>query len=190
MEIITLRDYAEQNKISYEAVRKQVARYQNDLEGHLIRKGRQQFLDETAVSFLDEKRKSNPVVLVQRDKDEQIEELERQVKQLLVKTAAQADKISELAEWKSDHALLIATADQNRLALEAAKEAHEKLQAAYDDAKVEIEVKQQEIEKIRQEAADAIQEQEKAFQDERAEYEKKIYELEHRSFWKRLFGGT
>ena len=38
---------AKQNNISYEAVRKQVARYKDELKGHLIKEGRQQFLDES-----------------------------------------------------------------------------------------------------------------------------------------------
>lgn len=79
MNVVTLRDYAKQNNISYEAVRKQVVRYKDELEGHLIRDGRQQFLDEDAVAFLDAKRLKNPVAIIQMDKDETIEELKAQL---------------------------------------------------------------------------------------------------------------
>lgn len=56
MHVISLRDYAAQKGITYEAVRQQVVRYKDELEGHIIKDGRQQFLDEEAVSFLDAKR--------------------------------------------------------------------------------------------------------------------------------------
>ena len=122
MTVISLKDYAAQKNISYEAVRQQVVRYKDELEGHIIRDGRQQFLDEEAVLFLDAKRQKNPVAIIQQSKDEQIEELDNQVKQLLIKTAAQADRISELAQWKAENALAIAAAEQTRLLLTAAEE--------------------------------------------------------------------
>lgn len=136
--VISFKDYAAQKNISYEAVRQQVVRYKEELAGHVIRDGRQQFLDEEAVAFLDAKRQKNPVAIIQMDKDEQIEELEDQVKQLLVKTAAQADRISELAQWKADNAMLLAGAEQNRLALEAAKKETQILEGFIKDAKAEI----------------------------------------------------
>lgn len=109
MNVVTLRDYAKQNNISYEAVRKQVVRYKKDLEGHLIKDGRQQFLDEEAVAFLDAKRQKNPVAIIQMDKDETIEGLESENKMLLQKLA-----------WVQDE-LLKAKDENNNLKLENAK---------------------------------------------------------------------
>lgn len=104
MKVITLRDYAKQSNISYEAVRKQVVRYQDELAGHLIRDGRQQFLDEEAVAFLDARRQKNPVAIIQMDKNEQIEQLESENKQLLLKLAAVQDAL--LTEKEKTAALL------------------------------------------------------------------------------------
>ena len=73
MKTVSLKDYAEQKRVSYEAVRQQVIRYKKELGNHIIRDGRQQFLDEEAVAFLDEKRQKNPVTVIQQDKNEQIE---------------------------------------------------------------------------------------------------------------------
>lgn len=129
MDVITLRDYAKQNNISYEAVRKQVVRYADELGTHIIKDGRQQFLDEEAVAFLDSKRQKNPVAIIQMDKDEQIELLREEKEQLLLKIAAQADKIAELSEWKSDNAVAIAEANQQRLLLAEGKEKIEALAA-------------------------------------------------------------
>ena len=138
MKTVSLKDYAEQKRVSYEAVRQQVIRYKKELGNHIIRDGRQQFLDEEAVAFLDEKRQKNPVTVIQQDKNGQIEALEEQVKQLLMKTAAQADRIAELSEWKAEKAVAIASAEQQKLLLQeaenAAREAEDKLRQAEERA--------------------------------------------------------
>lgn len=192
MNVISLKDYAAQNNISYEAIRQQVVRYKDELAGHLIRDGRQQFLDEEAVAFLDSKRQKNPVAIIQQNKDEQIEALEEQVKQLLVKTAAQADRISELAEWKADSALLLAGAEQSRLALEASEKEMRIMEGFVRDAKENIEIKTQEAIEARQEAREARQEASEARREaedlrERLEAaEARVRALKERSWWQRL----
>lgn len=187
MNVISLKDYAVQKNISYEAVRQQVVRYKDELGSHVIRDGRQQFLDEEAVAFLDAKRQKNPVAIIQQNKDERIEELEDQVKQLLIKTASQANRISELAEWKADHALLIAGAEQSRLALEAVQEEKAALQRDYAQA-AEV------LEKMREEAAQRLQEAEAAEQREleaqkRAEQaETELAAYKALPWYKKIFG--
>ena len=123
MGLISLKDYAAMHNISYEAVRQQVVRYADDLQGHIVKNGRQQLLDDVAVAFLDEKRQKNPVSIIQMDKDQEIEDLHRENENLLRKIAVQADKIAELAQWKADQAVLIAEATHKQLLLdEKAKE--------------------------------------------------------------------
>lgn len=133
MKLISLKEYAEQKGISYEAVRQQVARYRDELGDHVVVDGRQMFLDEEAVAFLDERRQKNPVVMIQESKDEAIEALRADREQLLIKVAAQADRISELAEWKADHALAIAAAEHHELLLKAAEDEKAKLQSQIDE---------------------------------------------------------
>ena len=133
MNVITLRDYAKQNNVSYEAVRKQVVRYAAELGDHIIKDGRQQFLDEEAVAFLDGKRQKNPVAIIQMDKDETIDALRREKEDLLQKIAIQADKISELSAWKADNVLAIAEANQRQLLLEEKTEQIEVLEAQNRD---------------------------------------------------------
>ena len=105
MNVITLRDYAKQNNISYEAVRKQVVRYQDELAGHLIRDGRQQFLDDEAVAFLDARRQKNPVAIIQIEKDEKIDELTRRVRELEdeVHEFKMQQRIVALARYDADN---------------------------------------------------------------------------------------
>lgn len=138
MNVITLRDYAKQSNISYEAVRKQVVRYQDELAGHLIRDGRQQFLDEEAVAFLDARRQKNPVAIIQVEKDEKIDQLEKENKQLLLKLAAVQDALltekekaaALMDEKKGEIALLEA---DNEAARAKVAEAEENAQKAREE---------------------------------------------------------
>lgn len=96
MNVISLKDYAKQNNISYEAVRQQVVRYKNDLAEHIIRDGRQQFLDDEAVAFLDSKRQKNPVAIIQIEKDERIEALQKELdaaKNMIIGLQEERDKL-------------------------------------------------------------------------------------------------
>lgn len=85
--MISLKDYAKNKNVSYEAVRKQVNRYKTELEGHIHKVNRTQYLDDEAVAFLDSKRTENPVILLQMDKDDEIQRLSDENKALLVQIA-------------------------------------------------------------------------------------------------------
>lgn len=91
--MVSMREYAAQKGVSYEAVRKQVNRYKKELEGHITKVSRTQYLDDEAVAFLDEKRQENPVILLQADKDEEIQRLHDENKALLLKVAELQDAL-------------------------------------------------------------------------------------------------
>lgn len=91
--MVSMRDYAAQKGVSYEAVRKQVNRYKKELEGHITKVSRTQYLDDEAVAFLDGKRQENPVILLQVDKDEEIQRLHDENKALLLKVAELQDAL-------------------------------------------------------------------------------------------------
>ncbi len=94
MKMQTIKDFAKNNGVSYEAVRKQVKRYEkNELKGHIIRKVRTQYLDDYAVDFLTAKRKENPVIIVNSDKDEEIKNLQAENKRLLIQIAELQDQL-------------------------------------------------------------------------------------------------
>ena len=176
--MLSIKDYAKQNNITYEAVRQQIKRYREQLDDHIIQDGRTQFLDDIAVAFLDEKRQKNPVVVYQQGKDEQIEELQQEVTRLLRKQEALRDQIDELKEYKM-------LAEKERLALEDARTAQERRQqelllreAAMDEEvktavqeateaqKTELdELRVKEIEKVRSEAQKAAEVQIKKVED-------------------------
>lgn len=183
MNVISLKDYAAQNNISYEAVRQQVVRYKEDLEAHIIRDGRQQFLDEEAVAFLDNKRQKNPVAIIQQSKDDAIEELRGERDQLLLKIAAQADRISELAQWKADNAVAIAAAGQTQLLLDTTR-------AELDQVKLDNAAKDAEMEQARQEAAAQAEDLRRQLDQERAEreaVEEQLRAMKGRGLFARIF---
>ena len=82
MELITIKQYAESQNVTYEAVRKQIVRYADDLKDHIARKGRTQYLDTWAVEFLTKRRRENPVILLSQDKDEAIETMKQEIESL------------------------------------------------------------------------------------------------------------
>ena len=86
-DMITLREYAKRNNVSYEAVRKQVVRYKLELDGHISKIKKTQYLDDDAVKFLDSKRQENPIIIQEADRSERIEQLEAENKILLLKVA-------------------------------------------------------------------------------------------------------
>lgn len=82
LEVQSIKQFAENQNVSYEAIRKQIVRYSKELNGHIIRKNRTQFLDEWAVDFLKKKRRENPVILMNTDVSEENERLREQIETL------------------------------------------------------------------------------------------------------------
>lgn len=87
MNVITIRDYARQHGVSYEAVRKQVVQYRKELNDHIIMQGRKQYLDDEAVRILDDHRKKSAVSVVVEDRSVRIQELEEENKHLMAEIA-------------------------------------------------------------------------------------------------------
>lgn len=196
--MISLKDYAKQNHVSYEAIRKQVVRYKDQLDDHIIQDGRTQYLDDIAVAFLDEKRQKNPVVVYQQGKDEVIESMRLELEGAYKKIAAQAVMITELQQFKIETM-------ENRQLLEDTRTAQERreheLQLREDGFAQELEAArteateaaQVEAEKEKEILQGFIRDSEKARAEDAEEYaqklaekDKKIQELENRSRWQRF----
>ena len=134
---ITVKDYAKQRGITIQAVHQSMKskRKQELLNGHVFVQDGVKWLDEEAVAILDKDRSRSAVVIEREDNSQKIQQLEEQVKQLLVKVASQADTIAELSNWKAEHSLAIATAEATKQLLEMkVTEAEEK----YSQLVVEI----------------------------------------------------
>ena len=94
--MITVKDYAAQNNVSFQAVYAQINRHSKVLGEHIIRQGRTMYLDDEAVRFLDARRDptkkttKRTVVIDHDEKDEKrIEELEAQLVEQKQKAAMQ-----------------------------------------------------------------------------------------------------
>lgn len=79
MDYTSLKEFAEQHNISYEAARKSFTRYAKDLEGHTVMKDRTRMLDEYAVKYLEEKRRSSPIITIVEGSREDVKRLEEEV---------------------------------------------------------------------------------------------------------------
>ena len=133
--MISIKDYAAQKNVSYEAARKQIKRYETQLDGHLERVGRTLYLDDDAVAFLDDKRKKNPVVVVKEDTDRVVQGLYSENKQLLIKiTALQDELLEEKSKVQELQGLLLAEREQVK-----------QLQAQMLDAAAKDDVVQEEV---------------------------------------------
>lgn len=172
MALISLKDYAAMNNVTYEAVRQQVVRYADELGNHIVKYGRQQFLDDEAIKFLDGKRQKNPVTIIQASKDEEIERLKIENENLQKVITSQANKMAEISEWKAEKALLIARAEQQTLFLE--EKTKFAVAAAVQEAKIEAENEKQEaIRKAEDELKKKLQEE---FNNQKSSMEQKHQE--------------
>ena len=98
MELVTIKQFADSQGITYEAVRRQVARYSEELSDHIIRQNRTQYLDEKAVEFLKERRRESPIVLQTIDQGEEIGRLQDQVESLKAQLVTAQNKLLEAQE--------------------------------------------------------------------------------------------
>lgn len=89
----TLKEYANENHITYEAVRQQVKRYEKELINHIKKIKRTKYLDEFAIEFLDKKRVDNPVIIMEYSKDDEIKRLVGENKALLLKVASLQEQL-------------------------------------------------------------------------------------------------
>jgi len=79
--MLTIAEYAKSRSVSYEAVRKQINRYSIELDGHISRQGRTQYLDSEAEAFLDSRRQKDPVFVLD-DRDRVLQEKEQRIAEL------------------------------------------------------------------------------------------------------------
>lgn len=120
--MLTLQQYAEKHKISYEAVRKQTKRYRCELEDHISIQNRKQYLDEYAERFLDEKREQNPIIIMEQAKDTALDDAKREVEHLkltLFELQTQlANSQNRVIELQQDKLTLIEEHGKHQMLLE------------------------------------------------------------------------
>lgn len=95
---ISMKEYAAQCGISYEAVRKKVKQYAADLAGHVIVQNKTTYLDEDAIAILEQHRMKAQVTVVPRDQIEEIDQLTQENEDLKKEKDALKDTVMKLQQ--------------------------------------------------------------------------------------------
>lgn len=205
--MITIKDYAKQKGVSYEAIRKQIKRYDAELEGHLIKQNRFLMLDDEAVQFLDGKRSENPVIVYEQNKDEELEQLRQENKMLLIQMNTVQDQLGKvqqkliaemsttklLTQEKVQYLEYKAQSEQKELQLQDLAKARDAAQARADQQEAVLRLKEQQIGALtaaKETAAANLQEARARIEEAEARAqaaEEETERLKKRSFWDRLF---
>lgn len=205
--MITIKDYAKQKGVSYEAIRKQIKRYDAELEGHLIKQNRFLMLDDEAVQFLDGKRSENPVIVYEQNKDEELEQLRQENKMLLIQMNTVQDQLGKvqqkliaemsttklLTQEKVQYLEYKAQSEQKELQLQDLAKARDAAQARSDQQEAVLRLKEQQIGALtaaKETAAANLQEARVRIEEAEARAkaaEEETERLKKRSFWDRLF---
>lgn len=114
MELVTLKQFAKEKKISYEAVRKQIIKYADDLEEHIVIVDGTRYLDEYAQHFLSERRRLSPIVVkiedAQTDSDDrakEVESLRAELMQMQKRVIQLQDEARDALEEKIRYKLML-----------------------------------------------------------------------------------
>lgn len=151
MELVTIKQFADSQGITYEAVRRQVARYSEELSDHIIRQNRTQYLDEKAVEFLKERRRESPIVLQTIDQGEEIGRLQDQVESLKAQLVTAQNKLLEAQER------VISLQDEAQKALED-RARYTALLEDHEDQKRKLQETSDQLRRVEAERDEAVQE--------------------------------
>ena len=205
--MITIKDYAKQKGVSYEAIRKQIKRYEDELEGHLVKQNRFLMLDDEAVQFLDSKRSENPVIVYEQNKDEELEQLRHENKVLLIQMNTVQDQLGKvqqkliaemnatklLTQEKVQYLEYKAQSEQKEVQLKDLARARDAAQAKADQQEAVLRLKEQQIGALsaaKETAAASLKAADERIAQAEARAkaaEEEASRLKNRSFWDRLF---
>ena len=132
--MLSIQEYATKQKVSYEAVRKQIKRYSKELEGHITKQNRKQYIDDFAEKFLTEKRQQSPIIIVEQSKNEELAETKAQIENMkttIMELQAQLNNSKDmLLELQNEKMTLIEERGKNQLLLEMKEKSEQELQEA------------------------------------------------------------
>ena len=199
----TIRDYARDHHVSYEAIRSQVSRYREDLDGHVIMKGRTKYLDDFAVEFLNSRRKDDPVSVVTLERNEVVDALRDQIDALKNELMTTQKRVIELQsenqlmiEAKTKYDLLLessnektATINSLREDLTESRKTSDQLREKLDDARKETDEAKRDADRARSDADQLRKEADQAKErSEKLKKERDTASKEAKSYRKSVFG--
>ena len=155
--MLSIAEYVKQRGISQTAVRRQLARYEKELEGHTPKVNRRTMLDDYAIEFLDSHRMPREVIIQQAS-----DEVQKEINNLKATLDLMKDKVQELHEQiiflqdeKMQH---IADQTRNQLLLEAKDKETADLQEKLETRDQENRDLQDQLKETRKEVEEAKQE--------------------------------
>ncbi len=152
---LTISEFAKSKGVSYESVRKQVSKREDELKDHIIIENGKKVLTDQAQEILNGKK---PVVIVQDknlqdkeyqekldEKDKRIEELEKQLEEIELKSQNEIlrienetlKKVREIEKIANNSQLLLEQKDKEKTDLEQKKDNEIKLMATNRQARRE-----------------------------------------------------
>lgn len=179
MDMMSIKELAERENVTYEAIRKSVARYSEELKPHIIRRNRTQYLDQWAIDFLKQKRRENPIILMSMDANEQNEQLKVELENMKNKLLQAQSQIIELQEARHE-------ALESKIRYDLLLESHDRLKEEASKTAEELkQVREQSAEELKQAQSEAA---ELSVRLRLAEIDKEKAEQEAQSFHKTWFG--
>ena len=136
--MLSIADYARTRSVSQTAVRKQIARYEEDLKEHIIVTNRRRMLDDVAISFLDAHRMSREIIIEQADETAR-QELEEARKKMDYMKDQMMKLYETIVTLQQENKELISSNTKNSLLLEMKTEESDKLQNQLEEARKEAE---------------------------------------------------
>lgn len=160
--MITIQELAREQNVTYEAIRKSVARYKDELEGHTVKKNRKIYLDDEGADFLRSKRRESPLVIIDQSEKDELRSAREEADMLRAALLESQQKVIQLQErlLSARDAEVKALEDRNKYEHYIA--VHEETEAKLRTTEEELASTQQELtttqEKLKaaeQEATDA-----------------------------------
>ena len=208
--MVSIKDYAASHGVSYEAVRRQIARYSGrEIDGfrildHIIKVNRTQYLDNEATAFLDARRAQNPVVVQQEQRDETIERLRAEVDLLQKRLIAAQDEYRALLQDKHEIEMreqkLLADKDAIASIKAAAQDAEERAAQAVERERIAVDAKdaaeaetvaiRRDLERMEanaKDAAEAATAEIERLRKEAEEAKEKVDRMDQAGFFARIF---
>lgn len=164
MKLKSLRQYADETKLSYESVRRKVRRLEdNELLGHVHYHQRTAYLDEIAVNILNEHRRLETIVI--QEESQEAEELRARVAQLQEELLRSKDLVISLQK------------DCNRYLLESSE--LKAIQFDFELYKQHVAQKEAELDKLK--------ENNKELLDRLETSESELEQYRRLKWWQKLF---
>lgn len=135
--MLSIAEYAKTRGISQTAIRRQLTRYQEELQGHITIHNRKKMLDDTAVNFLDSHRMQREIIIEQADTElkKELEDLRARMDLMKDQVRVLQEKIIELQDQKMEY---IADQTRNQFLLEMKDQEAADLQSRLDKAEKEV----------------------------------------------------